>query len=152
MILPDRRSNPFRDKVLYNSSESLEVGPQPKADVSRWKQIEAIYAGALALPPPARAAFVDHSCAGDSDLRCEVESLLKASEQAVSFLTPAQLGIHINELSPEDGTMLAGRSLGHYEIVSRIGGGANGDVYLAFDRALAARGATLGERPVFPGV
>jgi hypothetical protein len=39
-----------------------------------WQQIEALYHAALERPIAERAAFIAQSCAGDPDLRREVES------------------------------------------------------------------------------
>lgn len=43
----------------------------------RWRQIERLYHAALEREPDERAAFLDEACAGDDELRREVESLLR---------------------------------------------------------------------------
>jgi tRNA A-37 threonylcarbamoyl transferase component Bud32 len=53
----------------------------------RWRQIEDIYCDALELDLTARATFLDQACAGDDELRREVESLIAAHEQAGHFIT-----------------------------------------------------------------
>jgi len=45
-----------------------------KAD--RWQRVEECYHAALERPPGDRAGFVAQACAGDAELRREVESLL----------------------------------------------------------------------------
>ncbi|HET9300447.1 MAG TPA: hypothetical protein VFO11_10910, partial [Candidatus Polarisedimenticolaceae bacterium] len=52
----------------------------------RWAQVEAIFAQAVALPRGQREASLSRSCAGDLELRREVESLLAADEEAADFL------------------------------------------------------------------
>ena len=42
----------------------------------RWKQLEALYEGALAQPPEKRAAFLEQACPDDPQLRGEVQALL----------------------------------------------------------------------------
>ena len=44
----------------------------------RWRQVEAVLQAALKREPADRAALLDSACAGDPDLRQEVESLLEA--------------------------------------------------------------------------
>jgi hypothetical protein len=48
----------------------------------RWRQIEELYQAALERDAIERAAFLDEACAGDEELRREVESLLTADEEA----------------------------------------------------------------------
>jgi hypothetical protein len=56
----------------------------------RWRQIEELYHAALAREPEAWAAFLAEACAGDEELHCEVEALLKYHDQAAGFIeTPA---------------------------------------------------------------
>lgn len=54
-------------------------------DRERWQQIDSIFAAALARPASERAAFLDEACAGDADLRAQVESLV-AHEMSEDFL------------------------------------------------------------------
>ena len=57
---------------------------------NRWKEVEAILRAALARAPHERPAFVADVCAGDSELRLEVESLLAHEPETDQFLsTPA---------------------------------------------------------------
>jgi hypothetical protein len=48
--------------------------------------LTSIFGKALDLPAPARAAYLDPVCAGNPRLRAEVESLLKAYQEAGRFL------------------------------------------------------------------
>lgn len=53
-------------------------------------RLEEIFSGALAKTSPAeRAAFVDAACAGDDDLQQRILALLKAHDEAGSFLQPS---------------------------------------------------------------
>src|SRR5688572_30549061 len=56
------------------------------AKSTRQRHTESIFQSALELDATERAAFLERACAGDEDLRREVESLLVAFEQAGSFL------------------------------------------------------------------
>src|SRR5262245_53657441 len=46
----------------------------------RWAKIEAVFHQALECQPSHRAAYLDRECAGDPELRREVESLLKETD------------------------------------------------------------------------
>ena len=45
----------------------------------RWQQVDQLYHSALEREPGQRSAFLVEACAGDEELRCEVESLLAHS-------------------------------------------------------------------------
>ncbi len=120
---------------MYSSDD--QVAGQSPLPPDRWRRIEALYAATADQPRDQRSAFLDKECMGDAELRREVESLLLASEEADGFLTPAHLGKHIRDLSASVSS-LVGDNLGRYEILSRIGAGAMGEVYAARDRDTAA--------------
>jgi Tol biopolymer transport system component len=100
----------------------------------RWKRIEEAYYSVLAGPPDHRGALLDELCSEDEDMRGEVESLLDARERAGDFLSSMHLQNHFTELISEPD--LVGHTLGHYQIVSAIGAGSMGEVYLAHDSRL----------------
>ena len=52
----------------------------------RWQQIDQILEAAIERDRDEWAAFLDQECAGDDELRREVDSLLRAHEQAGSFI------------------------------------------------------------------
>jgi eukaryotic-like serine/threonine-protein kinase len=52
----------------------------------RWQEIERIFHAARELDGSARAEFLAKACAGDDDLRREVESLLVQADQVGTFL------------------------------------------------------------------
>jgi serine/threonine protein kinase len=101
----------------------------------QWKQVDELLESALKLPPQSRSSFLKNACAGDDDLRVEVESLMAHLEEAGSFLEtpPANLAADLIESTRRFST---GQVIGNYDIVSFIGGGAMGEVYVAKDRTL----------------
>ncbi len=48
----------------------------------RWQQISAVFQEAMTLTANERVKFLDEKCAGDFDLRNEVESLLDSHKKA----------------------------------------------------------------------
>src|SRR5215813_8581561 len=99
----------------------------------RWQQVNEVFHRALARAPGERPAFLDDACAGDDELRREVESLIGVHQQSGSFIdTPAlQAAAHL--LAEEPAELAAGQRLGHYNILSLLGAGGMGTVYLAQD-------------------
>src|SRR5262244_2149406 len=105
----------------------------------RYRQIGELYHAALELNAGERTAFLERACADDKELKREVESLLSSHEQASGFLASPALGIAAAMLSGEGADPLKGRTIGRYRILSLIGAGGMGRVYLAKDSELRRR-------------
>jgi non-specific serine/threonine protein kinase len=101
-----------------------------------WKKISEIYYYAVELEPAQRKVFLDERCGEDEFLRAEVESLLSADEKAGDFIEQPVIEDFAEFLEDEDETALNGKHLGNYKIVSHIGSGGMGKVYLAEDLRL----------------
>ena len=104
----------------------------------RWEQITEIYAAALELDSEKRAEFLEKACAGDTALRREVESLLAADADAGDFINKPIVKNAAPILSADvsQAHSLIGKKLGHYQIISQLGTGGMGEVYLARDTRL----------------
>src|SRR6266480_2342214 len=94
----------------------------------RWQQIKTVLCDALELEAQsAREAYLIAACGSDVDLRREVESLLEPFPDQVEAFADnlrATLGHRV-------WTEPTGQRLGAYRIVSEIGRGGMGSVYLA---------------------
>ncbi len=65
---------------------SRRRAPSPR-ERARWRRIQELFHRAADLAPHERRALLDTECAGDADLRREVESLLESDVEAETVLT-----------------------------------------------------------------
>src|SRR3982750_4099994 len=108
-------------------SRGVAVPTDPRLDKSRVSTDESIFDEALRrATPDARAAYLDTECAGQPELRREIEALLIAHEQAAGFLASAPVA-----LMAADGTAphaphavdRVGSVVGPYKLLQQIGEG-----------------------------
>jgi serine/threonine protein kinase len=94
---------------------------------------------ALECDPSGRAEFFEKACGDDVDLRKEVESLLAFAEKATGFIEKPAYEIAAETIVAPGGELKAGEQLGEYKILSLIGEGGMGEVYLAEDTKLGRK-------------
>jgi eukaryotic-like serine/threonine-protein kinase len=102
----------------------------------RWKQIDQLFDLALQREASQRTAFLKKACAGDEELRREVESLLAHREGAECFIEVPALEDVAGELAESQPPPLVGQQIDAYKICSLLGVGGMGEVYRAKDTRL----------------
>ena len=105
-----------------------------------WQQLDVLFHSALERKPEGRAAFLGAACAGDESLQKQVEALLAAHEEAASFIENPAIEVAARgvaaEPQTEEAELATGKAISHYRIISPLGSGGMGDVYLAQDTVL----------------
>src|SRR5215475_8872910 len=96
----------------------------------RWKKLKVLFHEALELQREARAVHLAKVCGDDERLREEVERLLAAHEREGSFID-SPFFTETEEMTDDDpDESPVGRRIGPYQVISLLGRGGMGKVFL----------------------
>ena len=97
----------------------------------RWKRVEELFDKCLELPTTLRNRHLAEACAGDPQLRSEVESLLAHAGKPSFLETPAVEQIAPDALPGADEERWIGQRVGAFKVDKLIAAGGMGAVFLA---------------------
>jgi eukaryotic-like serine/threonine-protein kinase len=100
-------------------------------NAERWRQVEELLEAALEREPAERGSLLDRACAGDAELRREVESLLIHSAPSEDFIEAPAYVFAADLIAGPPHEQLENQQLGPYKILRELGRGGMGSVFLA---------------------
>jgi eukaryotic-like serine/threonine-protein kinase len=104
--------------------------PAPQKNDARWERLQELFSRAVDLSPEERRVFIEQETQGEPDLREELAGLLACDMgNATGPLTHA-LGAALDATSRDRRNAMLGQVVGNYKIVSVLGQGGTGTVYL----------------------
>ena len=87
------------------------------------RRVDELVQSVLQQPPERRESYLDEICAGDDDLRTEIQTILE-SQTEVGYTTTPMGSAGLAGLQE-------GEFVGPFQIIRMLGRGGMGDVYLA---------------------
>ncbi len=103
--------------------------------IGRQQQIAEVVKAALERERAEWPVFLDEACAGDPEMRGEVDELLQFQDAASQFIEEDAVHLAAKALA-RDPEVSSLAPIAGYQILSRIGVGGMGEVYLAEDQQL----------------
>jgi eukaryotic-like serine/threonine-protein kinase len=120
----------------------------PNRDLTK---VESVFHAILELSHDDREAYLKQACQGDNSLYAEISSLVSAFDSREGFIDGPALNLGLQLLSKSSELSLIGKSTGNYTVISRLGKGGMGEVFLAEDTKLGRKVALKFLSPEFVG-
>ncbi|MBL8207051.1 MAG: serine/threonine protein kinase, partial [Blastocatellia bacterium] len=106
----------------------------------RYQRIGQLFNEVVALAPDQRSAYLEQICSaegeGEVELRAEVEKLLAHQVETEEFLARPAINVAAELLAEHPSTSPLNKNISHYQVLSLLGAGGMGAVYLAEDLRL----------------
>jgi serine/threonine protein kinase len=97
----------------------------------QWREIKDLPGRALELVPDRRIHYLDAACAGNAEMRTELDSLLRSYEEDSFFLSVPAVEAFVPAADLDTASRLLGSRFGAYELLGVIAEGGMGTVYRA---------------------
>ena len=104
-------------------------------NADRWHKIDEIFHAALQRKPEERASFLEQTCSQDTALYADVKALIVSYEKDDDSFFESSASALAAEMFADR----VGETIGPYEVLSELGSGAMGIVYLAQDERLGRK-------------
>lgn len=119
--------------ILGTVDESNFMSPE------RFKDVERLYTEVLNVSPNKRSSYLQESCGDDVELRNEIESLLSFESSFDSRIDNSPKSLVAEVFSKARNSDFVGKKINQYKIISLLGMGGMGAVYLAQDAILGRK-------------
>ena len=105
----------------------------------KWRHVEEFFHGALELSVEERQSYLERVSGNHPDILKEVESLLAHRGTGDDLVPNLRIEEACSAVLQEGPRFVPGQVIDNYEIVSLLGSGGSGEVYLATDRRLTRK-------------